>query len=371
MDILRFTALTLLLSVSVDIGMLLAGFGLEESNLCQPVIGAARSIWDTGNFTPSSYLEVYHNALKVSQGGDGIVWQDVFALTKNMELFPKHSFFSIISGALFYGMFGEAGFWVLNKLFFVSLFLSVYLISKKISKTQPVTVTLLSLAFGTQAFVHSFHFNYDMHAAALLLGGTCLLVYKRNLYGGAFLAFSLLVRASNLLIALPLLVFIDIKKKEYVSRKCFDRCSGFGIVSTYMLFNNFIFFGSPFLSPYHRLPYFQKSSPVLGDHPVGFSLTVLKTRWLEKLFSDDHGIIFYNLSLLGVVFVVNTLYQECKKEAHSDFIRYSIPALAAAFCYTVYIFSYEMWSISGPGNRFLLPVVFLYIPVFVFWIVHL
>ena len=96
-----------------------------------------------------------------------------------------------------------------------------------------------------------------------------------------------------------------------------------------------------------------------AKHPVGFDFSVLMSNWFDKLFSSK-GILRSNLALLILPFAVPFILN------HPQRVLLVISLLSATL-YTLYIFSYSMWSVTVYGNRFLLPAIYLcLIPIIIF-----
>jgi hypothetical protein len=314
----------------------------------------ARSLWRDGSLSPEYFYRSFQEAQELSLKTDSYVLQDVFALGKNNTLLPKHSLLSALLAAPFYGIFGDAGFWILQQLAILALVLSIYSLVRELTGDELPLTTVISLFFLTQTLLYSYQYSYDIHGAVLILGGLAVM-QNRPIWGGVIMGLSLFVRPTHILIALPLL-FAQYRQ-GLVLKNFAAAAAGMSVVVALFLFLNSLMWGSPFKIAYSCLPAFDRGVLVLSQHPAGFEVRSLMTGWGLKLFGKN-GAITYNPALLLLPCVLWCL----RGDPHR---RWFGVILGTALLYSIYIFSYPMWDASHQGNRFLLPAVSLYLIPFI------
>jgi hypothetical protein len=314
-----------------------------------------KSLANSWSFTPPFFAEIYRDAKDLSTANSSRVWQDVFALDKEGRLRPKHSIFSAIVAVPFFIIFGNAGFWIMQQLLLIWLLYSTFSIVAELTGKALPWSTLLATLFMSQTIFYTYGFSYDLHACSLIIGGLHL---KRRspVAGGVIMALALFVRPSLILLITPLLL-----ARNRTDRITETLKSALGVFLVILINGalNYYWWGSPFLTSYHRLPAFYKGMMVLSAHPIGFDLEVLYSDIISKLFSPQ-GLLPYNLSFITLPWVL--IYTWRQKDP------FRLLCLLSAFIYTLYIFSYPMWNSTSHGNRFLFPAIYLYLLSFIPWL---
>ncbi|MCI5065452.1 hypothetical protein MRY87_06975 [bacterium] len=309
-----------------------------------------KSIWERGSLTPEYFQKTYEEARAYSEAESSYVWQDVFAIDSHGNLLPKHSLISAILAVPFFALLGPLGFWAFQQLVFLWLLYSTYLIVEELTHKSLPWTTLLATFFLSQSIFYSYQFSYDLHGCALLIGGLYLM-RPLPFLGAMVMSFSVFTRPTHFLLLVPLALARNgsLKSTRVIS-------SMLGIVATTCLFllTNYYLFGNPFLTSYQRLPVFHNGEMILLAHPFGFNLSTFVTDWPDKLFGSN-GLVLYNLSFAALPLVLVYLWR-CRQEQ-----RFQMICLLTGLGYSLYIFSYPMWSATSYGNRFLLPAVYLYL----------
>jgi hypothetical protein len=308
-----------------------------------------KSLVHSGSLTPAYFDSIRREAAEMSKATSSDVWQDVFAIDQYGRLRPKHSILSALVAVPFYLVFGDIGFWIAQQIFFLSLLFSTYLIVERLVGRGLPWSTLLATCFLSQSIFYSYQYSYDLHACSLIVGGIALLE-ALPLAGGATMTLALFVRPALILAVLPLALAAKGPHDWRGTRRALTGIAG---VLVLFLGVNYVMWGSPFSTSYSRLPGFSNGEMIMAPHPMGFDSAVLANDWLRKIYGDV-GLVPYNLSILAVPFVVVSLLKESARWPRSLF-------LITAILFTLYIFSYPMWSASVYGNRFLFPAIYLYL----------
>ncbi len=315
------------------------------------VAEVTRSLFNSASLTPNYFYDVYEKARALSESTQSIVWQDVFAIDQYGQLRPKHSPLSALMAVPFYAVFGDLGFGIFQQLVFFVLMYSTYSLVLWTTRKPLPWSTLLSVLLLSQSGFYVRSFSYDLHGAALLIGGLYLWSLRPCL-GATVMGLSLFVRPSFAFLIFPMVLLLSVIDLKRLASTCI------GILIAILLFGsyNYYLWGSPFLTAYSRLPEFANGVVRLMPHPVGFDLNVLLTRWDEKLFSS-RGLLPYNLCFLALPLVVVSLIR--------NYDPFRLGCFLVGVGYATYIFSYSMWDVTNSGNRFLLPVVYLYMLCFI------
>ena len=331
---------------SVIVSCFLWSYGfssLPETSPPARVAEASRSLVNNGTLAAPEYLKFTSDFRAEAISSGHAIEQDVFAVGRDDKLYPKHSILSAIIGAPFYAIFGNSGFWILQQLCLLFIFISLSRLSTR--KTQVLLIFVYLLTQTLSGF-HTHVFSYDLHGVALLLGGMALLS-SNSFFGSMLSALTIFIRPAYLIL-IPFAVYArGGTKREYLLR-LLGLSAGLGF---FMLTNQLIF-GSPFTTAYQAAAYIlPDGSFVLDTHPLGFSLQTLLSDWGKKLFSLEVGALPYNLALILWPLAI---WQTIKAKD-----RFLLITSAGALIYTLFIFSYQFWDASPAGNRFLLPAVYL------------
>lgn len=347
-----FLASVCVLSLMFSVIAYLRGISLLPGGPTINTAEVTRSLWYSRSFRPERFDQIYHEARELSRNSGSEVWQDVFALDARGELAPKHSLLSSIMAVPFYGLFGNLGFWVLQQLLFVWLLYSIYSIATRIAgRSLPITTIVVTMLLSPLIF-HSYGFSYELHGCALVIGGLNMM-HQRPFRGAFLMSLSVLIRPSHVLIVIPLVCALyehSPRGQHAMLRRSVGLALGLGI----FLVLNYLLWGDPFTTAYGRLPGFRNGELFISPHPVGFDLETFLNGWSEKLWGEA-GLFPMASCLLLFPFVALSLRHQSERW-------FQAVCLSTALLYTLYIFSYQMWMVTGPGNRFLLTATCLYIP---------
>ena len=338
--------LFLLPSVIVSCFLWSYGFSsLPDTSPPARVAEASRSLVNNGTLAAPEYLKFADDFRSEAISSGQAIEQDVFAVGRDDKLYPKHSILSAVVGAPFYAIFGNSGFWILQQLCLLFIFISL---SRLSTRSAPVLLIFVYLFTQTLSGFHTHVFSYDLHGVALMLGGMALLT-RNSFFGAMLCALTIFVRPAYLIL-IPFAVFARVGTNREYCVRLVGLIVGLGI---FMLSNQLIF-GSPFTTAYQAAAYIlPDGSFVLDTHPLGFSLQTFLSEWGKKLFSLEVGALPYNLAL---IFWPLAIWQIIKTRDRFLFV-----TSLGAIIYTLFIFSYQFWATSPVGNRFLLPAVYLMI----------
>ncbi|HOT27653.1 MAG TPA: hypothetical protein PLU72_05660 [Candidatus Ozemobacteraceae bacterium] len=306
---------------------------------------AARSIWRTGSLEPPEYRGYASDAIALSLKSNLPVWQDAFALGARGELYPKHGVFTAIVAALFFGVFGEAGFLIFNELLIVTLFLSLRRIAAGWGIILSPLATVLGLGLGTQLLLHSYSFSYEVFANTLLFAGFAVAAF-RPATGGFIAGLSVLAHPA-LLIVCPF-GFLLLPPGQFTRVTVLRYFAGMAAAGLCIGLVNTALWGGFFVTAYHRLPEYHAGTMRISVHPMGFDPAILVSDWWEKLFHHHYGLLFYNPVLIGVIFLPWLL----RRTPHR---RFFTGLLMIGAVNALHIFSFCHWRSSGFGNKYVFP----------------
>ena len=149
-------------------------------------------------------------------------------------------------------------------------------------------------------------------------------------------------------------------KKNLSWEGVFELLIGLRVIVGLFLFLNWLMFSDMLSTAYHRVLYYSLGTAFIGVHPKGFNISIFLLDWSDKLFSLKNGLITFNSILVLLPF---SLFSVLKRQ-HRFFY---MATFASGLINCLFIFSYEMWSVSFYGNRFLFPSIFLFLlPIFSF-----
>lgn len=303
---------------------------------------AARSIWRTGSIEPPEYRGYASDAIALSLKSDLPVWQDAFALGARGELYPKHGVFTAAVSALFFGIFGEAGFLIFNELLIVTLFLSLRRIAAGWGIILSPLATVLGLGLGTQILLHSYSFSYEVFANTLLFTGFAVAAFQPAT-GGFITGLSVLAHPA-LLIVCPF-GFLLLPPGQFTRDTVVRYFAGMAVAGLCIGLLNTALWGGFFVTAYHRLPEYHAGIMRISVHPMGFDPAVLFSDWWEKLFHSRYGLLLYNPVLIGVFFLPWLLRQTPHR-------RFFAGLLLIGAVNALHIFSFCHWRESSFGNKY-------------------
>ena len=319
---------------------------------CERVASVARSIINDFSLEPREFHDIARSTAEFSRRDRTGYWQDAFALGARGELFPKHSLLSAIVASPFYGIFGEFGFWFFQQVVSLLLLYYSYQIITQIVGRDMALCSVLVITLGTQTVIglHTYFFNHDLLAVALIVSGLWFLRVRPCL-GGFLAGLSVFTRPAHLL----LLPFVLLAWQRKNLRGHFDSLLGAALALGLYAIANYFMFGDPLTSSYQRLPNFNEHGEmVILPHPMGFDLQTLLSDWGAKLWSTKNGLLLYNPCFLALPFVLPSLLTHPQR-------RFLLITLIGSVVYILYIFSYPDWIHSHFGNRFLFPSIYLYL----------
>jgi hypothetical protein len=342
---------TLLVSMTFSFACYLKGLDILPQGPLFAIAEATKSAWSEGSLTPQYYHDVFESARQLSLSSSNEVYQDVFALTDDGRLLPKHSIFTVLIGVPFYALFGKFGFWILQQLFLLVLVYSTHRQVEIVSgRSMPIATVIVTCVF-TPLLLFSFGPVYDLQGTALVVAGIYVGL-SRPAVGGFIAGLAVFVRPTFILLSLPLCL---IKLRIHGRRDIAASILGLsGAVIPYTALN-WSWWGEPFLTAYHRLPHFIAGDMILRRTPLGFNWAIFSADWLNKLFGPN-GAFSFNVALVAAPWVLATLLRHKERG-------FLLSCCGLGLLYSLYVFSYPMWSSSSMyGNRFLLPAIFIYIP---------
>ena len=349
---LRFFCVAALLSLLFSLCCYMKDLPVLPQGPSFAMAEVTRSIVHSGSLTPPYFHSVHRDASALSEATASEVWQDVFAWGKDGRLLPKHSMLSAIIATPFYAVFGDTGFWILQQLLFLCLVFVTYLLVAAITGVPLPWTTIVSVFVLTPSLFYSYGFGYELHSCVLIMGGLYLMRWLPAL-GAGLMVLSILVRPSEILIALPLAMVSGGLMGKRQGRAA---ALGIGVVMVGWCALNTYLWGGPFLTAYSRLPGFRNGNMFVSACPIGFDVNELFSGWAGKIFSEQ-GLLPYTPAVLALPFIVVSY-----RRRRDTFMR---ACLLISIAYGLYIFSYPMWSVTNHGNRFLFSATYLYLLCFI------
>lgn len=352
-----------LILIAFSLVCVLKGVGRFPDGPVSVVADVTRSLAHGGSLLPMSLVEEVHEAYNLSKQTHSYVWQDIVSLNSAGQYIPKHSVLSSILAVPFYIAFGDVGFWILQQLFAIVLVYSVFSLSKHIFDKANVCTALVVCFLFSQTVFYIYSYAHDLHGCALLIFGLAIMQRGNRIApvaGVVLMCLSVIIRPSYLL--LVFLLAFGGRVNDSTERRLLS-LMGLGIGGAIIAVYNQIIWGNPIATPYTFVPVFYDGQQMLSEHPVGFSWEVLGRDWFRKLFGLT-GLMPANIGFIFAPFVAIF----CWTHRHRRFL---LKVYGSALFYMMYVFSYEMWSVSALGNRFLFPAIYLYLVLLVGFIDHL
>ncbi len=289
--------------------------------------------------------ESYHRLLLEKSRSEGRpYWQDMYAIDRDGTRIVKHAHLMIVIVAPFLAIFGDAGLDILGALVFISLQIGIYMLVIELSGREISLISSIAVAAGTPFIFHAIGTDYDLLAASWVILSIAL-ARKYPAIAGLLLGATVFFRASNILYG-PLFLFL--------SKRFFPRAAmrpflvGFlTAIASYLLYNDAIW-GGPFITAHNRMPMYVAGESPFNPAPTAFSFDVLTSGWGAKLFAPANGFFPYNTGLLPLLLLpFYWKFLPIKREI--------LIFLATVAAQAAVIFSYQGWTESAYGNRYLLP----------------
>jgi hypothetical protein len=305
----------------------------------------AQSILLRGEIVPTGFVEA-EAFLRAKTRAEGIsMWQDVFSITYDGRVFPKHSLLSSLALLPFLAVFGTAGILVLSALVQLGTVLSIHYIASLFHPTISWVSSFIGIFLGTQLLFFGGGVPYDSLGALLVVGGVAI-ARKHPLAAGLLVGLSVFSRPTNVVYVLVPLFFTE-------------RCSvpriiiGAAIPVCAFLMMNSVLWGSPFTTAHHRMTVYEFGEAVFNGRSVTFKWELLASDWAEKLFSLQCGLLLFNPLMLCIPLAGKKLITDPRKAA--------IVSICAI--QMILVFSYDGWRASFGGNRYLCPALWLLAPI--------
>ena len=266
------------------------GMPLFPQSPASAVADTARHFWEAGNIQDPKFQEFYDELIEKSRGGpQGSYSQDFFTIGRDGNLYPKHSILFAVLSSVFYGVFGDVGFWILVQVVLFALLSGVYQLSQRVSSAFASAIVLAATPLTTNFFQLSFGFNYD------LFGPTCVvwslvLLPRTPLVAGLIFSLSLYIRISHLAL-LPMLVAAYQPLSGGRTAHYAKVLSGVVIGWVPLLVLNHVLWGAPLRGAYARLPIFGNGQVAFDTSSHAFGLVFLTQGWRHRLFDDWEGLL--------------------------------------------------------------------------------
>ena len=322
------------------------GLPLFPQSPASVAAGTARHFWETGSIQDPKFQEYYDELIEKSRGiPQGFYAQDFFTIGTDGNLYPKHGILFTVLSSVFYGVFGDLGFWILVQAALFALLSGVYQLSQRVSSAFAAAIVLGATPLFTNFFHFSFAFNHDLFAPACVVWSLVLLP-RTPLVAGLIFSLSLYIRISHLAL-LPMLVAayrpLSCGRMQHYGKVL----SGAVIGWAPLLVLNQMLWGAPLRGAYARLPLFGNGQVAFDASSHSFGLTFLTQGWRHRLFDDWEGL----LATSPVWFLVPLMVWIAWKHPQ----RRLLATLLAGSCgYALLMLSFSYWE-SANGPRFVHP----------------
>ena len=322
------------------------GEPLFVENSAGVVADTARHLWVSGNIQNPRFQELYDELIERSRGiPRGSLVQDFFSIGSDGNLYPKHSILFAALSAVFYGVFGEVGFWILVQVGLFALLAGVYRLSRRASSALATAIALIATPLSTNFLQQSLAFTYSFFAPACVVWSLVLLP-RTPLVAGLVFSLSFYLRISHLALLPMLLLAYQPLPSGRITHYA-KVLSGVVMGWIPLLVLNHELWGAPLRGAYTRLPVFGNGHVTIDTGSHTFALEFLTRGWRHRLFDNAEGLlatspIWYLLPLM--VWIV-------WKHPHRRFLA---SLLAGACGYTVLMLTFSYWETAN-GTRFVFP----------------
>lgn len=318
----------------------------------------ARHFWDFGTVERRAFHDLRSFFLQESAKQPGVAYhQDVFSLSLDGRLLPKHPLLPSILGAPFYGLAGTAGFWLMEQLVIVALALSGYRIARSMAGELPSLAASALLIFGTKVFwFYSWSFSYDLLGASLILGGLALLP-GRPVLTGLLWGLALHIRITHGILFPFLLLACHPWRGTLPTAwtRCTLACLA---VALPHLAYSAICFGDVLRGSYSRVPVFHQGTEWLDAE----SMHLAWRHFLEagsRLWGAGHESVL--IAYPALLVLPWALGQLAKRGTESSLRRKALWMVTGALASLLLHLSYSYWIGSG-GDRFVLAAACVVLP---------
>jgi hypothetical protein len=314
----------------------------------------AKDLWNLGTLERPHFHKLYEYFLQQSKINANVAYrQDVFTETVAGHLLPKHPVVISVMAAPFYGIFGQAGFWIFQQLIILALIISFYRVAKDLAGRDGALLACGLLTAGTNlVWYYSYNFSYDVLGAMFIMAGFFYLK-KFPFLAGALFGLALYVRLANGII-LPFLVlaYYPPRVDRWASiRPWFYVLIGCSIVLfPYLIFNRLIY-GDALKGSYALTPIFVRGSVVYDENATQFAWKFFQKEAGDRLWGKPESLFFAYPALLLSIFLTPWMMHGAK----SWFI---FCLVLGGMSMILFFLSYRWW-LEAHGDRFLLPAAFL------------
>lgn len=340
-ELLKLSLYTSFLFTLVVASGYVRGIDMVPEGPSRHMFEVARSLLQRGNLVPSYFHDIQALLIEKTRTSEAAMWQDVFSITADGEVFPKHSLLSSLLLLPFIALFGDCGVMVWSVLVMVGLVASIHLLATRFKSDISWATTACTVLLGSQVIFYLGGVPYDSLGALLVVSGVAL-APSSPLGGGLLLGLSVFCRPVNILYALILPVIVG-------RRRVIRALSGAFVPALIFLVLNRVLWGGFLMTAHQRMPTYDHGVPRFDGASVYFSPGILGGEWFDKLFGAQTGLLLFNPALLIVPFLF----------LRPGYPREAIAILMVFAVHAVLIFSYLGWSVSTAGNRYLFPGICL------------
>jgi len=272
------------------------------------------------------------------------------ALGRDGAWYPKHPILMPIVAVPFILLFGLPGTLILNLLVLGALALALMRLAGQVAAPWPSAVAAFLLIAGSFLRAHVYAFSDDLFATLILVLGLVALVEGRDGAGGLLLGLGVAARLAHLLL-LPFGVFYAFRCRGW-PRGLRAIAGALGPLLAVAALN-LAMFGSPLVTSYDRNIVHRGDALVMVSHRGLFGGSLVRGV-AGELFDPVHGLLPTSPAIFLALPGLPLFWRRRPREA--------LLYLALGEFLLLFFATYQYWSASPYGPRFLMPLVAIAAP---------
>ncbi len=192
-----------------------------------------------------------------------VAWSNV-SVGSGGEWYPKHSVLMPIVSTPFFIAFGVDGLLVFNALAMVLALFLGYRLAARFSPPEAATIVVFLVSACPLVPYLTYAYSHDVFYAALAAGGCEALASRRPGLAGFLLGLAVVAKVTNILVAAP--VTLALVGRD---RRSLGRAIAFGTIPlAAFAVANWLMYGSPFVTSYHRILTVRDGTPSVETYDV-------------------------------------------------------------------------------------------------------
>lgn len=265
-----------------------------------------------------------------------VAWSNV-SVGHDGAWYPKHSFLMPLTSTPFYILFGVDGLLLFNALaMFFALFMG-YLLASRLTTPVPAIVATLVLCSSPLVPYLAYAYSHDVFYTALIISGLLALFHRHLFLAGLLLGLGFAAKPTNILVIAPLsLALLGVNLKGFLKT-----AAGAAFPVGGQAIFNFVVYGSPFTTSYHRVLAVVDGQQVVASI-VLFDVPLMEG--LRRFFTPSAEGELWQMAPLGLLSYAGILA-----------LGRRLPRLALALLLSLIAFFVAFAKYRYGGARFFLP----------------